>query len=84
MLASVQGFIMPIDQKLYRSPAIRGDISGVAIDLTMSLEAIASALEKISAGGNPDIGHDLEIIRKASKSVMGNFDRLVGWTNDAG
>ena len=83
---------MGINSELYNKPAIRGDITGVAINTAGALTAIAQALETV-AGGPPKnakeaaeyaqtIAGHVSTIKEASQKLEAIFDRLSGWTPD--
>ena len=72
---------MSIDQELYQSPAMRGDIAGTTISVTVALLAIADALAEIKNGRSPTEEQILRI-REQARRLDGIFDRLTGYVGD--
>jgi hypothetical protein len=71
---------MGIDRQKFRSPAIKGDVSGVAIECLTGFLAIANALSKLQRGEKA-----IEEIRELQTSVKrlnGLFEELTGWTEE--
>lgn len=73
---------MSIDPDAFGSPAKKGDVSGVAIDLHAALEEIAAALGKLSNNTKVDLSKEISKLKEAQASVLEQFDALTNWNAD--
>lgn len=64
-----------IDAEKFRAPATKGDVAGVAIDVSLALREIVSALRAIKGGGNLET-HINELQDRAAE-VRKQFDLLI-------
>lgn len=72
---------MGIDNNKFISPAIRGDVSGVAIHCAIAIDHIADCLVAIDSG-RPIDPVSLQKIRSAAQSIQKIFEELTGWTKE--
>lgn len=72
---------MAINSEIYRQPARKGDVGGIAINTVVALNAVADALEAIRTGGKPT-ERQIEDIRKSITVLGDRFNKLSGWTDD--
>lgn len=71
---------MPFDDAKYDGPAIRGDLGGVALAVSIALDSIRDALKGLKEG--KDIAEHIKTIDAQSKKLDGMFDELTGYTDD--
>lgn len=72
---------MGIDTEKFRAPAIRGDVSGVAISAVIALTRILNCLDAITNNRAID-PNDLAEARKATAELQKMFGDLIGWEAD--
>jgi hypothetical protein len=70
---------VPINDATYNETATRGDVAGVAINISIGLSAVAEALSKLSSGGTPTTA-EIKEIQDTAVRLSEKFDRLSGWT----
>jgi hypothetical protein len=76
-----EGWGMAINDEAYNRLAIKGDVAGVAINVSVALTAIANSLEALKNGDKPS-NEDLATIRRLSDQLDKRFEMLTGWTPD--
>jgi hypothetical protein len=71
---------MGIDPNKFYTPAIRGDVSGAVISISIALGAVADALDALKAGRDPT--ESVTAIRMQVEKLDKMFDELTGYTGD--
>jgi hypothetical protein len=71
---------MAIDSEKFLRPAIRGDVTGVAINASRALDSVADALQALKDGNDP--ASHIAKIKEASRALEAIFDELAGWKPD--
>jgi hypothetical protein len=75
---------MTFDINAFRQPAMKSDVASVAIDLSLALAHIDTALIKIGASYKVDLSEETKAIEEARDSLHKQFQELAGWNQDAG
>lgn len=70
---------MGINVEAYRTPAIRGDVSGVAINCAIAISDIADCLEDINNQRHIDPAK-IAKIRETATAIQKIFVELTAWT----
>lgn len=71
---------MPFDNKLWQTPAVRGDVARLSLNVSITLDRIVDALENIQ--NDKAIDEEIEEIRNRSRDLFASFKELTGWTPD--
>lgn len=71
---------MAIDSEIYRSPASKGDVAGVALHAMTALMHARWALEKQASG--IDAEDDIAELKKGIDALNESFVALTGWRPD--
>jgi hypothetical protein len=75
---------VPVDQSLYLSPATRGDVAGVAINVSIALDQIRIALLSLQAGDQKNNKKSLDRLQELADRLEQQFDELTGYQSDGG
>jgi hypothetical protein len=75
---------VPVDKSLYHSPAARGDVAGVAINVSMALDQIRIALLSLQAGDHKNNKKSLDGLQDLADKLDQQFDELTGYQSDGG
>ena len=70
---------MPLDPKLFHSPATRGQVAITSLKARMIAVQTASALRKVQTSTGIDMSSEIAEIDKAWNELSAQFDELVGW-----
>ncbi len=67
------------NDELYDAPATRGQVGGVALDVALGLQSIATALTKLNAASTADLSAEIAEIQRAREQVWNRFVTLTGY-----
>ena len=83
---------MGVNPQIYNSPAVKGDITGTAINTSIALTAIERALLILASPEPADpqeaalraqkLQDALSKIQRSADNLSEAFDTLAGWTDD--
>lgn len=73
---------MPIDQDIFRSPASKGNVAGLALETFIALRHLSYAIEKVSAKLQIDVSAELERVQAQIEALDRRFETLSGWTEE--
>jgi hypothetical protein len=67
-----------INTERFLAPAIKGDVSGVAVTTLLALISVRRALDKLK--GQANISEELQTLDELLKKLESQYDDLVGWS----
>jgi hypothetical protein len=73
---------MAVNTTLFGGPATRGDVGGIAINISLALLCVADALDALQENRPSETATNIKRIRELSDELSDTFDALVGWTKD--